>query len=249
MLSITWKNMMEHRYYPRLEASLKVGVFKDDEFLGYYETRNVSLDGISLKMASLEFERNDVIGLLISISGQSHLQKGVVVHASQTIVGIMYLDVSKEIFQSIFNMFKAVRIPLSRLLHGIDRRMPAERQLALPRATADGGSHKESGSVQSQREFCHIQSKGLVIRIGRRLDISSTMQFKHALNTIHHQAPKIVVIDLADTEHLFDSGLALLMLLLRGVKNRKHRFYLINGNSQIVDRLSTSPVAAAMQIL
>ena len=240
---------MEHRYYPRLEASFRVGVFKDDEFLGCFETRDICLDGISIKMTPLGFERNDVVGLLISINGRPHMQKGMVVHSARSIVGIMMIDVSREIFQGIFNMFKARRIPLDRLRNGIERRMHAEQQLSLPGLIEDDKSSSETLTTQISREIGFPQSKGLIIRIGRRLDISSTMQFKQAIKAVRDQALKVIVIDLMDTEHLFDSGLALLMLLQVEVRDHIHRFYLINGNSKIVDRLSTSPVAADMQIL
>lgn len=240
---------MEHRYYPRLEASFKVGLFKDDEFLGCFETRDISLDGICIKMSPLGFERNDVVGLLISINGKPHMQKGMVVHASQRTVGIMMIEISKEIFQGIFNLFKARRIPMDRLRNGIERRMPAEPQLSLPRLIEGDEPREKTLPTQIPREIDFLQSRGLIIRIGRRLDISSTMQFNQAIKAIRDQALKVIVIDLIDTEYLFDSGLALLMLLQMEASDHTHRFYLINGNSKIIDRLSTSPVAAAMQIL
>ena len=39
------------------------------------------------------------------------------------------------------------------------------------------------------------------------------------------------------TEHLFDSGLALLLMLQRETHQLRYRIHFIHGNPQIVDRL------------
>ncbi|MEJ2589904.1 MAG: PilZ domain-containing protein, partial [Candidatus Thiodiazotropha sp.] len=123
---------MEHRYYPRLDAALKVGVFKGDELLGYFTTRNISLDGLFIETQGLALSINDVIGILIGINGDAHMQKGIVVHRATQGIGVMLIDLDKQVFQGIFNFFRHQQLPIGRVLDGIDRRMPAEIQKALP---------------------------------------------------------------------------------------------------------------------
>ena len=232
---------MEHRYYPRLDAALKVGVFKGDELLGYFTTRNISLDGLFIETQGLALSINDVIGILIGINGDARMQKGIVVHRSTQGIGVMLIDLDKQVFQGIFNFFRHQQLPIGRVLDGIDRRMPAEIQKALPAVVdADIAALPHDHNKPHRFETAHSQrtrSPGIVIRTGRRFDISSTMLFRRAIKAIHALSPRIVVIDMTRTEHLFDSGLALLLMLQRETHQLRYRIHFIHGNPQIFDRL------------
>ena len=241
---------VEHRYYPRLDASLKVGVFKGDELLGYFTTRNISLDGLFIEMPQDVLTINDVIGILIGVNGDAHMQKGIVVHHSAQGVGVMLIDLDKQVFQGIFNLFRHQQLPIGRVLDGIDRRMPAVIQKALPaRFNVDTSSlphdrkrPHQFATAGSQR----TRSPGIVIRTGRRFDISSTLLFRRAIKAIHALSPRIVVIDMTRTEYLFDSGLALLLMLKRETHQLRYRIHFIHGDPLIADRLVDAGFAASL---
>ena len=244
---------MEHRYYPRLDASLKVGVFKGDELLGYFSTRNISLDGLFIETQGLDLAINDVIGILFGVNGDARMQKGIVVHRSAQGTGVMLIDLDKQVFQGIFNLFRHQQLPIGRVLDGIDRRMPAVIQKALPaRFNADIPALPQEhdtphpiNTAQSQQ----TRSPGIVIRTGRRFDISSTMLFRRAIKAIHALSPRIVVIDMTRTEHLFDSGLALLLMLKRETHQLRYRIHFIHGDPQIADRLVDAGFATSLHML
>ena len=244
---------MEHRYHPRLEASIKVGVLKDDELLGYFETRNICLDGLFLDMDPCLLENNDVIGVLIGINGDAQMQKGIVVHTSPTGVGIMLIDVNKQVFKAIANLFKTRRRAFGNALGAIDPQLPSEIQDILPDVISHTDSNVSPGEQlnfqQAGKHRLLLQPRGIVVRTGKRFDISCTMLINRAIKAIQSITPKMVVIDLTDTEQLFDSGLALLMLLQQEAVELRKRIYIINGNQEIVDKLIDSSIAADLHIL
>lgn len=81
------------------------------------------------------------------------------------------------------------------------------------------------------------QRKSLLIRIDKRFDISSTRQILRAIRTIRSNSLEKVVIDLNATQHLHDSGMALLLLMHQQAGRLRGRIYLINCCPEIRDRL------------
>jgi len=244
-----WELMMEHRYYPRLQMSVKIGVFKQNEFLGYFNTRDISLDGLYFKMMPVMVNPNDVVSLLLSINGDTHLQKGLVVHVSDAGAGIMMIDSDKQVIRAIFSLFDEHKMPINHALDGHDRPLPPASRLPMLLGEQDLTKRRMKAPQGTQGELSYTPHKGLLIKIGTHLDISSARLFNQLIKNIRSLSPKILVIDLTATQHLFDSGLALLLLLQQEAVELENRIYLINGNSKIVDKLSASSVTTKLHIL
>ena len=245
---------MEHRYYPRLEASVKIGIFKRDELLGYFKTRDISLEGLFFKMVPCVLNPNDVIGVLISVNGNAYMQKGIVVHATNTGVGVLLIEADKQVFRAIFSMINMHKVLLSQLVDGSGQeQMSAERQLPMVGAQLDSepiqAENRQIEPQQAPQNHYHAPAKELMVKIGTRFDITSTSLINQLINTIQSKSPRSVVIDLAKTQHLFDSGLDLLLLLKQEAGDLRDRIYLTNISSKIVGKLSTSSVATNMHIL
>lgn len=240
---------MEHRYYPRLEMSVKIGVFKQDEFMGYYNTRDISLEGLFFQMMPRIVNPNDVVGLLLSINGEAYLQKGFVVHASSAGVGIMLIEPDKQVLRALVSLYNGHKITVNHIDDGCDRQSLPERRLPRLVETQDQIKIRLRAPQLMQEARIHTPYNGLTVKIGTHFDISSSRFFNQMIKSIRSISPKILVIDLIETQHLFDSGLALLMLLQQQAFELENRIYLINGNSKIVDALSASSVTKKLHIL
>ena len=86
---------MDHRYSVRLPRHLTVEVFKREQFLGRYITRNMDVAGIFIEMRTTELEANDVVKLIFVVPdgerGDCTLIAGVV-RVDADGAGMMLLD-------------------------------------------------------------------------------------------------------------------------------------------------------------
>lgn len=55
---------MDHRYSIRLPLRVAVEVFKQEQSLGCYITRNMDVDGLFVEMPTTDLESNDVVNLI-----------------------------------------------------------------------------------------------------------------------------------------------------------------------------------------
>lgn len=80
----------------------------------------------------------------------------------------------------------------------------------------------------------------VVIKTGKRFDISSHLLFSEACHLADDPTTTNIVIDLGNTRHLHDFGLALLLMLYQHTANLKHGISLINCSSKLKGQLASA---------
>ncbi len=80
----------------------------------------------------------------------------------------------------------------------------------------------------------------VTVHIGERLDFSANGVLQHAAKRTKNPDVREVVIDLDATTRLYDSGMALLMLLRKGVGRLKDQIYVVNCCPEIRKVLSST---------
>lgn len=103
---------MEHRYYPRMQISLNVDVFRRDKLLGHAQTEDISLGGMLLRNDRPSLKKNDVIRLRIRMNGEKQVMRCLVIHTSQQHAGVMMIDMSKDTSRAIIDFLKGHELPL-----------------------------------------------------------------------------------------------------------------------------------------
>jgi anti-anti-sigma regulatory factor len=91
-------------------------------------------------------------------------------------------------------------------------------------------------------------SKALVLRVGERLDLSLSELVQQAIQSIATTVPERVVVDLGATRRVFDSGVALLLLLRNRAGHLKGRMYLANCAPKIFSRLARAGIASQFRM-
>ena len=87
-----------------------------------------------------------------------------------------------------------------------------------------------------------------LLRIGDRFDISSTRLIVRLLKNIHAITMDRIVIDFGATLQMYDSGMALLLLLYKNAGRLKDKIYLINCRPEIRSKLSVLSIAPLLHI-
>ncbi|MES9833027.1 MAG: PilZ domain-containing protein [Candidatus Thiodiazotropha sp. DIVDIV] len=103
---------VEHRYYPRMQVSLKVDIFKNDHHIGSTITKDVSLGGMKIQSDGLSTSLSGVVLLQLSIQGEQFLVSGFVVHSSRKTSGIMFYGMSRDATRAYFNFLSQLEMPL-----------------------------------------------------------------------------------------------------------------------------------------
>ena len=91
-------------------------------------------------------------------------------------------------------------------------------------------------------------SKTLVLRIGECLDLSIKAVVQQAVQSLQANRPERVVVDLTSTRKVFDSGMALLLLLRDRAGHLRDRIYLTNCAPRICSRLTRAGIASQFRI-
>lgn|GEM_PF-3977582 len=87
-------------------------------------------------------------------------------------------------------------------------------------------------------------NRTLVLRLGQRLDISALGLMNRILRSPHSTSIGQVVLDLGATTQLFDSGLALLLMLHARAGPLRERIHIVNCRPAVQHRLDESGVGA-----
>ena len=112
--------MPEHRYFPRLQLSIDTDIYRERCLLGHFKTRDISFDGICIETNGTTFDNNEVIGVRLSFSDKTPIQRGIVTHSSQHGTGLVLIDFSKEVYLGIYMLYKERQISLKRSMSGIE---------------------------------------------------------------------------------------------------------------------------------
>lgn len=83
---------MEHRHYPRTRTGVGVEVFRGLRQLGYFKTRDISLEGMFIETGNVGLSRNDIVRLRLEMTDEEISARGIVVHASKEGIGIQFID-------------------------------------------------------------------------------------------------------------------------------------------------------------
>jgi anti-anti-sigma factor len=84
----------------------------------------------------------------------------------------------------------------------------------------------------------------VVIKIGKRFDISSHHLFSEACHLADDPTTTNIVVDLSKTRHLHDFGLALLLMLNSHAAALNRRISLINCHPKIMGQLNNAHIQA-----
>jgi anti-anti-sigma factor len=91
--------------------------------------------------------------------------------------------------------------------------------------------------------------KVITIRVDEQLDFSAHRAFSHACEELAaYPDTRKIIIDLSRTRRVFDSGLAMLLMLRDRAGRLKGRIMLANCGPEIRERLSTSKFGAQFHI-
>jgi anti-anti-sigma regulatory factor len=85
------------------------------------------------------------------------------------------------------------------------------------------------------------------IRTGESLDFSTCGMVTHVCNLAKHPQIRYVVIDLGNTKHIRDSGLAMLILLRQRIRKLVWQITIVNCKPELKNRLSVSSLTTAFQ--
>ena len=86
------------------------------------------------------------------------------------------------------------------------------------------------------------KSNTLVVRLGEQLDLRLIALFRQAIDTLLTVRPRTLVVDLAATEKVFDSGMALLLLLNHHAGHLQERILLANCGPRVYCHLARAGI-------
>ncbi|WPL12883.1 MULTISPECIES: STAS domain-containing protein [Thiorhodovibrio] len=116
-------------------------------------------------------------------------------------------------------------------------------QQALPDLAPHGErSHHEGDVVMGGELAWDKKSNTLVVRPGEQLDLRLIALIRQAIETLLTVKPRTLVVDLSATEKVFDSGMALLLLLNHHAGYLRERIVLANCGPRVYRRLARAGI-------
>ena len=103
---------MEHRYYPRIQISLDVDLFRRGTHIGNAVTKDLSLGGMMLSFDKQTLNPNDIVLLRVWIKGVLQTLRGFVIYTTHNQLGIMLIGMSRDATRAYFNLLRDMEIPL-----------------------------------------------------------------------------------------------------------------------------------------
>jgi anti-anti-sigma regulatory factor len=230
---------MENRQGSRIALTLEVDIALRAWPLGRFLTRNVSRDGMFLEIGASTLKPGDIVSLVVRLSHGPLSINAVVVHSAEAGIGVMLTSESPEYARFIQRALGCSQ-PVLRPPWASTAESPAPVNWSP--AMADGIA--VPGGLRWGK-----RTKTLVLHIGERLDLSVNELVQQAIQSIATKAPERVVFDLAATHKVFDSGVALLLLLRNRAGDVKDWIYLANCAPRIINRLVRAGLASRFQIV
>lgn len=162
----------------------------------------------------------------------------------------------------------ADRVPGFRLGSATARSTTAPRDGVLPPRHAERGASQTAphpghdrrpeyrpadaqGTTESPRRASlrwNGKSNTLVLRAGAHLDLTMIEQVQQTIDRLKTTTLETLVIDLKATQKVFDSGLAMLLLLSKHAGHLKHPIYLTRCTSRIRSRLARSGLLSQFRV-
>jgi hypothetical protein len=103
---------VEHRFYPRIQISLEVDLFRKGQHIGNAMTKDLSLGGMMLSLDKQTLSPNDIVLLRIWIQGEQQTLRGFVKYTSNNQTGVMLIGMSRDATRAYFNFLRDMEIPL-----------------------------------------------------------------------------------------------------------------------------------------
>jgi anti-anti-sigma regulatory factor len=229
---------MDHRQSSRIPLTLEVDIAFRALPLGRFLTRNTSRDGMFLETGAANLKPGDVVDLQVHLSHAPQSISAVVVHRSRAGVGVMLTSEAPGYDRFVLAALRCGRPVLQPVWAGAAASVIPDKQgrpLAVDTAVA--------GELRWGKD-----SKALVLRVGERLDLSLSELVQQAIQSIATTVPERVVVDLGATRRVFDSGVALLLLLRNRAGHLKGRMYLANCAPKIFSRLARAGIASQFRM-
>ena len=85
------------------------------------------------------------------------------------------------------------------------------------------------------------------IRMGKSLDLRALGMVTRVCNLVKYPQVRYVVIDLRNTRHIRDSGLAMLILLRQRIGKMVRHITIVNCRPELKNRLSVGSLTTALQ--
>jgi anti-anti-sigma regulatory factor len=92
-----------------------------------------------------------------------------------------------------------------------------------------------------------VNADTINIRTGKSLDLRALSMVTRVCNLVKHPQIRYVVIDLKNTRHIRDSGLAMLMLLRQRIGKMVRHITIVNCRPELKERLSVRSLTTAFQ--
>lgn len=122
-----------------------------------------------------------------------------------------------------------------------------ESRAAPPRQPDPSHPSRGAGHGQGRTPASAPGQRTLILRLGQRFDISALGLINRILRSPHTTSIGQIVLDLRATTMLFDSGLALLLMLHARAGPLRERIHLINCRPAVRRRLDESGVGALFE--
>jgi anti-anti-sigma regulatory factor len=229
---------MEHRYGSRIDLAMDVDLAVEDSPLGHFPTRNIGDGGMFVETGPIDLQPNDLVRLQLRLNGRRRRLSALVVHRSENGVGLMLMAEDPEYSQFFHDVLEGRRA------QSLPARAGAAASVALGgQGQAAEGKRATGGALRWAKD-----SATLVLRIGERLDISACVTVEQAIESIRTLSAQGLVVDLAATRKVFDSGMALLLLLRDRAKHLQNRIFLANCTPRVLDRLVRAGIASQFRI-
>jgi anti-anti-sigma regulatory factor len=218
---------MDRRWSRRIHQSLHVDLSCHDRLLGRYPTRNLSFEGMFVETGLLGLHRDDAVGLALQAGDGTIHMGGQVAYQSSEGVGIALADPSPE-------YCRIVRAALGRRESSVE---------------SVGGGAPGSPTVANRGHAIEIieiraataqfpAAMALRLQVGEQLDVSACPQIYEARRILSSAVLDRIVVDLAATRRVLDSGLALLLVLRERAGRLRDHIYLANCRPEVRSRLT-----------
>lgn len=218
---------MERRWDSRIERYLGVEVSHQGRILGRYVSRNASLGGMFLDSWGLDLCRNDVVDLRLDVRGALQSIRALVTHHSQRGIGLQLMDHNPDYHRSVH--------PSAHL--GDTRRPSTRRRGTVVAEAGDGACSIEIIETWPATERAPA-STALRLQMGEQLDGSAFVQICEARQLLSEETVDQVLVDLAATRYVLDSGLAMLLALRAQAGDVQDHIYLLNCSPKVRSRLA-----------
>jgi anti-anti-sigma regulatory factor len=229
---------MEHRHGSRIDLGLGVDVALENRSLGHFQTRNIGRGGVFLETGSIDLRPNVALRLELLLNGRRRCLSAVVAHRSAGGIGVMLTADDPDYARFCRDALDG---------HPVAPVPAVEDPAELVPSGGHGPAVAGDGAGRCALQWVK-DSATLVLRLGERFDISDYTVVAQAVESIRILPTQQVVVDFGATREVFDSGMALLLLLREGAESVANPIALVNCTPAVRGRLTRAGIAHQFRI-